>query len=35
MSHQYFTEEHELFRQSVKQFIETEVEPNISKWEKE
>jgi acyl-CoA dehydrogenase len=35
MSHQYFTEEHELFRQSVKQFIDQEVKPHINKWEKE
>lgn len=35
MTHQYFTEEHELFRQSVKQFIDSEVKPNINKWEKE
>lgn len=35
MAHQYFTEEHELFRQSVKQFIDTEVKPHIDKWEAE
>ncbi len=35
MMQQYFTEEHELFRQSVKQFIDTEVKPHITKWEKE
>jgi hypothetical protein len=35
MAHQYFTEEHDLFRQSVKQFITTEVRPHIDQWEKE
>lgn len=35
MVHQYFTEEHELFRQSVKQFIDTEVRPHIAQWEKD
>jgi acyl-CoA dehydrogenase len=29
----YFTEEHELFRQSVRQFIETEVVPRSNEWE--
>lgn len=29
----YFTEEHELFRQSVRQFIETEVVPHANEWE--
>lgn len=32
---QYFNEEHELFRQSVRQFIEREVIPNTEKWETE
>jgi hypothetical protein len=32
---QYFTSEHELFRQSVKQFIDSEVRPHIAQWEKE
>ena len=35
MAHQYFTEEHELFRQSVKQFIDTEVKPHVKQWESE
>jgi alkylation response protein AidB-like acyl-CoA dehydrogenase/putative sterol carrier protein len=35
MANQYFTEEHELFRQSVKQFIDNEVKPNVVKWEKD
>ena len=30
---QYFKEEHELFRQSVRQFVEKEVIPNADKWE--
>lgn len=29
----YFTEDHALFRQSVRQFIETEVVPHASEWE--
>lgn len=33
MAHQYFTEDHELFRQSVRQFIQTEVKPNVVQWE--
>jgi hypothetical protein len=35
MAHQYFSEEHDLFRQSVKQFIQTEVRPHIDQWESE
>lgn len=31
----YFTEEHELFRNSVRQFIETDVIPYAEKWEDE
>ncbi|MFD2696665.1 acyl-CoA dehydrogenase family protein [Mesonia sediminis] len=30
----YFTEEHELFRQSLKEFLQKEVVPHIDKWEK-
>jgi acyl-CoA dehydrogenase len=30
----YFTEEHELFRTSLKDFLRTEVVPHIEKWEK-
>ncbi len=30
----YFTEEHELFRQSLKEFLKKEVVPHIEKWEK-
>lgn len=33
MAHQYFSEEHDLFRQSVKQFIQQDVVPNIKQWE--
>ncbi|MCL4169124.1 UNVERIFIED_CONTAM: hypothetical protein GTU68_038053, partial [Idotea baltica] len=29
----YFTEEHQLFRQSLKDFLQKEVVPNIDKWE--
>lgn len=31
----YFTEDHEIFRQSVRQFIQTEVAPHVQKWEDE
>lgn len=31
----YFTEEHELFRQTVRDFVQKEVVPNIVKWEEE
>lgn len=30
----YFTEEHELFRESLKDFLQKEVVPHIEKWEK-
>lgn len=35
MRSQYFTEEHELFRQSVRQFVEKEILPYADQWEKE
>lgn len=35
MKSQYFKEEHEMFRQSVKQFMDREVIPNINTWEEE
>ena len=35
MSSMYFTEEHEAFRQSFKDFLQKEVVPHIDKWEKE
>lgn len=35
MAHQYFTPEHDLFRQSVRQFINSEVKPNLERWEAE
>ena len=31
----YFTEEHELFRKSLKDFLQIEVVPHIDKWEKD
>ncbi len=34
MNSRYFTEEHELFRESLKDFLQKEVVPNIEKWEK-
>ena len=30
----YFTEEHELFRSSLRNFLEREVKPNLNSWEK-
>ena len=35
MKSYYFTEEHELFRESLRAFIDKEVQPNIDQWEKE
>jgi acyl-CoA dehydrogenase len=32
-NHKYFTEEHELFRTSLRAFLQKEVEPNITEWE--
>ena len=34
MDSMYFTEEHQLFRQSLKDFLQKEVVPHIEKWEK-
>ena len=34
MNSQYFSEEHELFRKSLKDFLNKEVVPHIEKWEK-
>ncbi|NNC70522.1 MAG: acyl-CoA dehydrogenase [Flavobacteriaceae bacterium] len=31
----YFTEEHDVFRQSLKEFLQREVVPHIEKWERE
>ncbi|WP_158841563.1 acyl-CoA dehydrogenase family protein [Polaribacter sp. L3A8] len=35
MNSMYFTEEHEAFRESFKEFLKKEVVPHIDKWEKE
>ena len=35
MNSMYFTEEHEFFRQSFKDFLQKEVVPHINKWEKD
>ena len=35
MSSMYFTEEHNSFRKSFKDFLQKEVVPHINKWEKE
>jgi acyl-CoA dehydrogenase len=32
---QYFTQDHEMFRQSVRDFVQKEVAPNINKWEED
>ncbi|HEX9827365.1 MAG TPA: acyl-CoA dehydrogenase family protein [Flavobacteriaceae bacterium] len=34
MSSMYFTEEHQMFRQSLRDFLQKEVVPHIEKWEK-
>ncbi len=34
MKYEYFTEEHELFRKSLQDFLQKEVVPHIEKWEK-
>ena len=33
MNNMYFTEEHRLFRQRIKDFLQKEVVPHIEKWE--
>ena len=33
MNSMYFTEEHNLFRESIQDFLKKEVVPNIDKWE--
>ena len=35
MSNMYFTEEHNLFRESLKDFLQKEVVPHIEKWEQQ
>jgi len=35
MNQLYFTEEHQSFRQSFKEFLDKEVKPHINKWEAE
>ncbi len=35
MKSYYFTEEHETFRQGLKEFLQKEVIPNVDKWEEE
>ena len=35
MKNYYFTEEHELFRQGLKDFLAKEVTPFIDEWEEE
>lgn len=35
MSNYYFTEEHELFRESLRSFLDKEVKPNINQWEED
>jgi len=35
MDKRYFSEEHNLFRESFKAFLQKEVVPHIDKWEKE
>lgn len=33
MSHWMFTEEHNIFRNAVKKFVEKEIKPNVNEWE--
>ena len=33
MNNMYFTEEHELFRNSLKEFLKKEVIPHVDEWE--
>ena len=33
MPHWIFTEEHEMFRKSVRKFVENEVKPHVEEWE--
>ena len=33
MDGMYFTEEHQLFRESLKDFLQKEVVPHLDKWE--
>lgn len=35
MNNYYFTEEHELFRESLRSFLDKEVKPNINQWEED
>ena len=35
MNNMYFTEEHQAFRQSFRDFLQKEVVPHVDKWEKE
>ncbi|PWA12862.1 acyl-CoA dehydrogenase [Pueribacillus theae] len=35
MGHWIFTEEHEMFRKTVRRFIEKEVSPHVEKWERD
>ncbi|WP_156289705.1 acyl-CoA dehydrogenase family protein [Oceanobacillus salinisoli] len=35
MAHWIFTEEHEMFRESVKKFVEKEIKPYVEQWEKD
>ncbi|MGO1752219.1 MAG: acyl-CoA dehydrogenase family protein, partial [Psychroflexus sp.] len=35
MNRLYFTEEHDMFRESLRAFLKKEVAPHIDKWEKD
>jgi len=35
MYHEYFTEEHHIFRAAVRKFVEKEIKPNIEHWDEE
>ena len=34
-SSRYFTEEHEIFREQVRNFVDKEIEPHIDQWEED
>ena len=35
MYQEYFTEEHQIFRTSIRKFVEKEIKPHIDQWEDE
>ena len=35
MKHPMFTEEHDMFRENVRKFVQKEIVPNAEKWEED